>query len=86
MKKDSLAPLHSYNNNQLLSNLHLDISILLNIGEFHVFLNIFSTFFRFFMTLKKDWDALEHARESALSRDFSQKRTHTTVRFGHMNL
>jgi len=30
MKKDTLATLHGYTNNHLLSNLHKDISILLN--------------------------------------------------------
>jgi len=30
MKKDTLATLHCYTNNQILSNLHQDISIILN--------------------------------------------------------
>jgi len=33
MKKDTLATLHDYNNNQLLSNLHLNISNVLNNKE-----------------------------------------------------
>ena len=33
MKKDSLATLHCYDNKQLLSNLHLNISNILNIEE-----------------------------------------------------
>ena len=33
MKKDNLATLHRYDNNQLLSNLHIFISIILNIKE-----------------------------------------------------
>jgi len=33
MKKDNLATLHCYDNNQLLSNLHLFISNILNIQE-----------------------------------------------------
>jgi len=33
MKKDSLATLHYHDNNQLLSNLHLNISNVLNIKQ-----------------------------------------------------
>ena len=38
MKKDNLATLHHYDTNQLLSNLHLNISNLLNILENQGFL------------------------------------------------
>jgi len=41
MKKDSLATLHCYNNKQLLSNLHLIISILLNNEKLQGFFEFF---------------------------------------------
>jgi len=41
MKKDNLATLHYYDNNQLLSNLQLFISKLLNIKENQGFFDFF---------------------------------------------
>jgi len=45
MKKDSLATLHCYDSNQLLSNLQLNISNVLNNKEFQWFFEKFLPFF-----------------------------------------